>query len=201
MKILKITWFLPLLLFCKAIYAQTDSSATVKSADKWVKSHIWAENLKMQPSPSINNVEFEKQYKANKAMWDKAFQFLGDSKLATLPPGKYTIDGDNVYAMIVLGAPKKLEDAKWESHRKYIDLHYVISGKIKLGVAPVATAKVTEPYDESKDIAHYTAEGKYLIASPKEFFLFFPQDAHRPDIKVDGVDSLKKLVIKIKYKE
>ncbi len=201
MKTLKIGALLFLFFAAIATNAQTDSAAKVKVAVKWVKSHEWAKDLKIKPDPSINAVEFMKQYESDKALWSKVFAFLGDSKLATMAPGKYPIDGDNAYAMISSGPPKKLEDVKWESHRKYIDLQYVISGKIKLGMAPVAKATVTEPYSESRDAANYNIEGKYLTATPKEFFLFFPQDAHRPDIKVEGADSLKKLVIKIKYKE
>ena len=201
MKTLKIAALLFLFFAVTTVHAQTDSAAKVKAANKWVKSHEWAKDLEIKPDPSINSVEFMKQYESNKALWDKAFAFLGNSKLATMAPGKYPIDGDNAYAMISAGLPKKLEDVKWESHKKYIDLQYVISGKIKIGVAPVAKATVTEPYSENRDAANYNVDGKYLTATPKEFFLFFPQDAHRPDIKVDGADSLKKLVIKIRYKE
>lgn len=191
-----------LIIVAKLVTAQTaDSVATAKKANQWVKSRTWAKELKIKPDASINSVEFQKQYESNKALWNKVFRFLGDSKLATLAPGKYVIDGDNAYATITEGAPKKLEDVKWESHRKYIDLQYVIAGKIKIGVAPVSTATVILPYDETRDIANYTAEGEYYIATPAEFFLFFPQNAHRPDIKVSGYDTFKKLVIKIRYKE
>jgi len=183
------------------VQAQAGSTVDIDQANKWVESHVWAKDLKIKPDPSINAVEFEKQYKSNKELWDKAFAFLSDSKLATLAPGKYAIDGDEVYAIIADNEPKKPEDAKWESHRKYLDIQYVIAGKVKLGVAPIESAKVTEPYDETKDAAHYTADGKYLIATPDEFFLFFPQDVHRPDIKIDGYSTLKKLVIKVRYKE
>ncbi|MBS1520509.1 MAG: YhcH/YjgK/YiaL family protein [Bacteroidetes bacterium] len=201
MKTLKIITLLFLFFAATAVHAQPDSVSKVKAANKWVKSHEWAKDLKIKPDPSINSVEFMKQYESNKALWDKVFAFLGDSKLATMAPGKYPIDGDNAYAMISAGLPKKLGDVKWESHKKYIDLHYVISGKVKIGMAPVAKATVTEAYSESRDATNYNVDGKFLTATPKEFFLFFPQDAHRPDIKVDGADSLKKLVIKIKYKE
>jgi YhcH/YjgK/YiaL family protein len=177
-----------------------DSIAAIKKADKWVQSGVWSKSLKLKLHSSVNSVEFKRQYEANKELWDKVFKFLGDSKLGSLAPGKYPIDS-NAYASITEGAPKNLEDSKWESHRKYIDLQYVIAGKVKLGVSPISAATVTNPYDESKDAANYTAEGKYYIATPGEFFLFFPTDVHRPDIKVDGYDTLKKLVIKIRYKE
>jgi len=176
-----------------------DSTNTVKKARKWVKSGVWAPDLKIEPDKSVNSAEFKRQYEGNKAMWDKVFSFLNDSKLSTLAAGRYPIDGENAYATIAIGAPKNLEDVKWESHRKYIDLHYVILGKVQLGVCPLPLAQVTEPYDEKKDAAHYNANGKYYVATPQKFFLFFPYDVHRPDIKVKGFDTLKKLVIKIRY--
>lgn len=180
---------------------QTDSAAMIKKANKWVKSRVWAPELKITPDKSVNSAEFEKQYESNKAMWDKVFSFLSDSKISTLAPGRYPVDGDNAYATITSGPPKNREDVKWESHRKYIDLQYVIMGKVQLGVCPLPLAQVTEPYDETKDAAHYNAEGKYYTATPQKFFLFFPTDVHRPDIKVKGFDTLKKLVIKIRYQQ
>ncbi|HEY8784626.1 MAG TPA: YhcH/YjgK/YiaL family protein [Mucilaginibacter sp.] len=183
------------------IAQQSDSIAKVKKADKWVKSRAWAPNLKIKLDKSVNSIDFERQYESNKDTWDKVFKFLSDSKLATLAPGRYAVDDDKAYATIALGPPKNLEDAKWESHRKYIDLQYVIAGKVKLGVCPLSAAQVTEAYNEKKDAAHYNADGKYYVATPQNFFLFFPEDVHRPDIKVKGYDTLKKLVIKIRYQQ
>lgn len=181
--------------------ANAQNKDSVATARKWVKSRVWAKDLKLKIDPSVNSVEFERQYEANPALWDKVFKFLGDSKLATLAPGKYPIEGTEAYAMITAGAPKNIDDVKWESHRKFIDLQYVMAGKVKLGVTPVSSAKITAPFDETRDAANYTAEGKYYEATPEAFFLFFPQDAHRPDIKVDGYDTLKKLVIKVPYQK
>jgi YhcH/YjgK/YiaL family protein len=175
-------------------YAQTNE----KSAREWVNSKEWANGLSLNVAPSVDAQEFYKQYQANKAVWDKVFRFLKYHNLDTLAVGKHPIDGDNAYASITYGPSKTLDEAKWESHRKYIDLQYVIKGEEKIEVAPVNTATVITPYDETRDAANYTADGTYYIAMPGTFYLFFPQDAHRPNIKVDGYDLVKKLVIKIK---
>jgi len=194
--------FLMLVLAGNLLFAQQqDSAATAKKANKWVRSRVWAKDLKLKLHKSVNSAEFKKQYESNKDLWDKVFQFLGDEKLYTLNPGKYPIDGDNAYASVTFGLSKKIEDVKWESHRKYIDLQYVITGKVKLGVCPLYAARVTQPYNEAKDAANYTAKGKYYAATPQNFFLFFPDDVHRPDIRVKGYDTLKKLVIKIRHKQ
>jgi YhcH/YjgK/YiaL family protein len=181
------------------VMAQSDSNGK-NATDRWVKSKVWADGLKINVYHEVDATEFKKQYEANKATWDKVFKFLGDSsKLATLAPGKYPIDGKNAYASITYAPSKTFETSKWESHRKYIDLQYVINGEEKIGVVPISKAVVTEPYDEAKDVAHYSSDGTYYTATPGEFFLFFPADVHRPNIKVDGYDNVKKLVIKIIY--
>jgi biofilm protein TabA len=172
---------------------------TAASAKKWAKNRQWAGDLKLKLSSSTNYLEFAKQYQANKQYWDKAIAFLNDPKLDTLKPEKYAIDGDNVYATITDAPSKTFEQSAWESHRNYIDLQYVIRGKEKIGVASVTSATVIKPYDASRDAANYNADGQFYIATPGEFFLFFPGDAHRPNIKVEGYDTVKKLVIKIRY--
>ena len=114
-----------------------DTLWTQAKAEKWLKSNEWKNGLKLKPHPSINKVVFAQQYHKNKAEWDKAFAFLRDSALANMKPGKYTIDGTDVYATITEGPEKTFEQSAWESHRKYIDLQYVIKGKEKIGVAPM----------------------------------------------------------------
>jgi biofilm protein TabA len=197
LRIFRATVILLALSFAGRASAQTDS---LKMAHEWLKSKVWAKDLNIKVYKGINTLEFYRQYNRSKNVWDKVFAFLGDSKkLDTLKPGKYIIDGQNAYVMITDG-PEKTEDmVKWESHRKYIDLHYVIRGKEKIGRADVATATITQPYSDKSDAANYTADGKYYIATPAEFYLFFPSDAHRPNLHVDGYDTVKKLVIKIKY--
>ncbi len=194
----KLLLLLTFLSFTGSILAQGTAAWTEKTAAKWLQSKEWKNGLKLEVHPSVNKIIFAEQYHKNKAVWDKAFAFLRDSNLLTLKLGKYVIDGDNAYATITEAPSKTFEQSAWESHRKYIDLQYVIKGQEKIGVAPIATATIIKPYDDSRDAANYNAEGQYYIATPATFFLFFPGDAHRPNIKVDGFDLVKKLVIKIK---
>ena len=57
------------------------------------------------------------------------------------------------------------------------------------------------PYDASKDLVNYSGEGKFYTATPGTFFLFFPKDAHRPNVTPAGNKPDKKIVIKIRYTE
>jgi len=157
--------------------------------------------VQLKPHETINKTIFAIQYQLNKKYWDEAFAFLKNHNLETLAVGRYDIDGDNVYAMVTENPTKDLDSTKWESHQNYIDLHLVIKGEEKIGVAPVKNLTVTIPYDASKDLANYSGDGKFYTALPGTFFLFFPGEAHRPNITTNGNKPDKKLVIKIKYTE
>ena len=183
--------------------AQTskDIKMNRKTAQEWVDSRVWANGLKLNVHNSANIQEFAYQYQKNKPYWDKAFAYLKNTDLEALAPGRYNIDEGNVYAIVSEGPAKAVEEAKWESHRNFIDIQHVIRGKEKMGIAPLSKAKVTEPYNDAKDIAFHSVPdkaGKYYIAEPGTFLIFFTGDAHRPAIRVEGSDVVKKVVIKIR---
>jgi biofilm protein TabA len=181
-----------------ATQAATAEAWTPKKADKWFRSRVWANGLKLNVQESVDKVEFAKQYTANKAAWDKAFAYFRDTNLEELPVGKYPIDGDNVTAAVTDNPTKEYADTKWESHRKYIDMQYVVRGAEKMGQVPLAAATVTKPYDEARDVANYSAEGPQYEAKPGTIYIFFPQDVHRPNIKAPGFDKDKKVVVKVR---
>ena len=180
-------------------FSQTTALKTgsKRAAEKWFRAKVWSDDVHMKPHKSIDVEEFAKQYRRNKATWDKAFAFLKDNDLQNLAVGKYHIDGDNAFATITQDSTKDFDKTKWESHRKYLDFQSVISGEEKIGVCPIENATVTKSYDKKRDAANYTATGKIYKAVPGTFFIFFPGDAHRPAITPGGNELDKKLVIKI----
>ena len=175
---------------------KTELSA--KQINKWYKEKSWLNGLPRLPHKSVNKVEFAKQYQANKMLWDKAFTYLRETDFANLKPGRYAIDGENLFAIVSEGFTKDLDKTMWEAHKNYQDIHFVISGKEKIGITPVASASISQEYDSTKDIAFYTSKGKYYLSDTNNFFIVFTQDAHRPGVKAEGSDTVKKVVIKIK---
>jgi len=170
---------------------------TAAKADKWFADHKYLDGLKLVPAPSTNKIEFAKQYSANKAVWDKVFAYLKNTDLDVLPVGKYAIEGTAATVAVTDNPTKEYEKTAWESHRKFIDLQYAITGAEKMEAAPITSLQVTEPYLDAKDVAHYQGTGTQYEARQGTFFLFFPADGHRVNIKADGADHDKKIVIKI----
>lgn len=186
-----------------SVAGQSATPESARAAKKWMRHGAWRKGLHVKPSPSINATEFYTQYHKHKDWWDKAFAFLNRSDLASLAPGTYPIVGKDVYASISEYVPKDIDKSQWESHRKYADIQSVITGKEKIGKSPVAQLTVTRPYNPNSDGANYTGPGKYYIAKPGTFFIFFPGDGHRPGLKTSPSDTshVKKLVIKMRVSD
>ena len=178
----------------------TSNVASNEKTDQWYKNQEWLKGLKLTPHESINQAEFSKQYHKNATWWDEAFEFLKSQDLNQLAPGKYIIDSNNVIATVSEATPKGKDSTNWEAHRNFNDLQYIIKGKAKMGIASISDpgAKVTVPYTLADNETFSVDEGKYYDAEPGTFFIFSPQEIHRPAFKVDGYDTIKKIVIKVR---
>jgi len=193
------------LLFAILVQAANNSityGAGNKQAKKWLNSRVWAGGVSLKAHPSANAVEFQREYLANKASWDKVFTWLKENDPETVAVGKYVLDSANVTFTVTEGpSVRAFEKTKWEAHQKFVDLQYIAKGKEKMGIGPMSKAKVLTPFDEKKDIGFYEledADSKYIVAEPGTFLLFFPSDAHRPNIQIEGCDAVKKIVFKVK---
>jgi YhcH/YjgK/YiaL family protein len=197
----RLVLFLQLILITVTENAQTNNTWTKGNATQWCNSRAWASTMKLQVYKDVNTIDFANQYHKNKTAWDKAFAYLSNHKLDTISAGKYYLMGDTVFVTVSDNKPKTFEETKWEAHKKYIDIQYVAKGKEKMGVASFSKATEIEPYNDKKDVGFYSmpeSECKYYVAQPDTFLIFFPSEAHRPNIRIDGIDADKKIVIKIK---
>lgn len=184
------------LLLCMTTSAQT---LKPKVAQKWVKSKVWSNGWNIAADKSVNAVEFANQYAKNKELWDDMFRFLAENDLNTLPLGNHIISKDRCWATVSEYTPKSIEKGNIESHKKFIDLQYVLRGNEKMGIAK--RAHVKKEYNPNRDVAFWTSDHiTYFPATNTSFFLFFPGDIHQPSVQTDG-DTLqsRKIVIKIEY--
>jgi YhcH/YjgK/YiaL family protein len=173
---------------------------SIKKIDKWFNAKEWSYGWTVTPDASVNKREFAISYFKNKERWENAFKFFKNNDLSKLEVKRYDIDGDNLFATVSEYLSKNEESANFEAHRKYIDIQYVVSGKEIMNIAPLSSQKeIIVPYDNTKDIEFLTvAKVVDYKATPSNFFIFFPCDAHRPGLK-DGVNSpVRKVVIKLK---
>ncbi len=127
----------------------------------------------------------------------KGLLWLEKTDLDNIADGKYEIDGDNVYASVQTYETKV--DAKYESHRKYIDIQYMIDGEERIGVTDLSNCISCVEYDEERDLEFYNIkiEEEYLALDKGQFLIFYPHDAHKPSISKDEKKKVKKVVVKV----
>lgn len=127
----------------------------------------------------------------------KALIHLSKTNFENVEPGKYEIEGDEIFLIVSEYNTKPFSAAKWEAHKKYIDIQFMIHGKEKMGFADTSKMVVIEPYDDERDYVILKGEGNYLIAEEKHFAIFFPGDAHVPSVAVNIPKQVKKVVVKV----
>ena len=177
-----------------------DSQVTSSTdAKKWYDEGTWRQGWTVDADKSLDLTEFFKRYSANPERWNKAFHFLATTDLNSKSPGRYELDEKDVFAIVDEYVGKEPEDTRFEAHQVYADIQYVVRGREYIGLMPLDSAEVVVPYDEEKDIKFLrTNENNYQLADSARFFIFFPDDAHRPGTKITSGEKVKKIVVKVK---
>ena len=129
---------------------------------------------------------------------NKAFSYLKSTDFNVHLPGKYEIDGDNVFVIVAEYQTKDESEGKPESHKKYIDVQYAVKGSELIGYAPLVNQEISEPYNEENDIVFYKTKCSFLELSEGMFAIFYPDDIHLPGIKVGEKILVKKVVVKVR---
>ncbi len=127
----------------------------------------------------------------------KGFEWLKSQDLENIEPKKYIIDGDDVWANVQEYETK--DDAKYETHRKYIDIQYMIQGREFVGVTDKINCTTCDEYNPESDLEFMDINVKedYQILNEGDFLVFFPTDAHKPSINPDEKSKVKKVIVKV----
>ncbi len=128
-----------------------------------------------------------------------AFEFLGKGGFDQ-GASRIEIDGSRLFALPQTYTPKALAEGRFEAHRRYADIQYVISGAEMMGYAPLEALAVETPYDGEKDIEFYHKPEAFsrLVVAGGSFAVFYPQDGHMPGIRIGDADgAVQKVVMKV----
>lgn len=140
-----------------------------------------------------------RDYGKIKELNEIAYNFI-TKEAANAPLGRHELGG-GVYANIEEYQTKPRSAGRYEAHRRYIDIQYIILGEELITLAPLdqVVHSVLNPYDSGKDIAFYQRDDdgvdNYLTAG--DFLIIGPATAHMPQIMVNGRQTVRKCVVKV----
>ncbi len=129
-----------------------------------------------------------------------AFEFFFKQKTASAIPSGDWSDGVWTYAKVEEYQTKT--ESKYEAHRKYIDIQYMIKGEELIGVCDKSDCKTCTAYSDSNDIEFFDCkkEDTWQKLREGDFLVLFPNDAHKPSICISSPNIVKKVVVKISMK-
>ena len=124
---------------------------------------------------------------------------LNEDSVCNAAPGRYEVDGENLFYNVDEYETKPIEEGRFEIHRKYLDIQYIVSGAECIGVAPLEGLTEETPYDGETDLAFYDSSPTMTRLNLKQgmFAIFWPNEPHMPGRSIDKAVTVKKIVVKI----
>ena len=112
---------------------------------------------------------------------------------------KYVIDGDNVFASVMSYTTAPATEKKFELHRKYIDIQYIVSGNEIIGGASEKVLSATD--GEGTDIEFFSIPERYdeIRLSAGDLAIILPPEPHAPGLADGQPTKVKKIVVKVLY--
>lgn len=152
----------------------------------------------------IDSLSHSADYLGLHPLFPAAFEYLRHFDPAT-PDGKYELDGKRLYAMVQRYDTAPEAAKAWEAHRVYADIQYIVSGREKIGYAPVEELESSIAYNDLKDMEKFTGEkaihAVMNLLSAGNFAVYLPQDGHKPGCAVEQPEPVVKVVIKVRLKD
>lgn len=151
---------------------------------------------------SIRNAD---NYKGISPELDKALKFIQEQEdnMSSLSD-RTDIDSDRAYALRQEYVIKPVENAVWEHHKRYLDIHLLLKGEELIRQADASTVDDWTAFDEKSDSAtgkHQHGNSISLYLQPGYFTILFPEDAHMARCAEDKPCHVQKIVIKVRNKE
>lgn len=119
--------------------------------------------------------------------------YILHENLKALPMGKTEIYGDKIYVNKMELETECIEDAVFESHKKYIDIHIDLIGSECIGFTE-EEIQIKKAYDEEADVVLYAKQQKLdykFDLSNSKCLVFMPGEKHMPGIKIGNKKVLK----------
>ncbi len=130
---------------------------------------------------------------------ERAMEYLADTDFTTLQDGRYPIEGDEIYAIVMSYDTEPEDVRRFEAHRKYLDVQFILDGREIIYWAPVEELSPEGEYSDEKDIVFLSGETRArLQLTPGSFALFYPEDAHKPNCAWDAPQRARKAVVKVR---
>jgi YhcH/YjgK/YiaL family protein len=148
----------------------------------------------------LDRLEHAMMYRSVGARVSAALNYLRRTDFSKLPEGRHELEGDRLFAVVRRYRTRAVQEARWEAHRHYLDVQYVVEGAERMGYAPLRDGlPVREPYNAATDLVFYDVRGDLFEVTAGGLAIFSPHDVHAPGLAAGEppvVGDVLKVVVK-----
>ena len=146
----------------------------------------------------VDHIKNRAKYYALGTGYRMALDFFAGYDAREARKADIPLDDERVFVKVRPMMSKLRENASYEAHNLYTDIHYVAGGVEEIGYAERSTLTEGE-YDAKKDMVTLSDGGQYLTLPEGCFMITQPQDAHKPALAPNGESKmLIKLIAKVR---
>ncbi len=133
---------------------------------------------------------------------DEAIEYIKGLSVTQTDVGKKEVVNDYFYYSVQQYETRSESEltVELESHRKYIDVQFIVSGEEIMNVSDVSGLTLSTAYDEEKDIMMWEAPSRMMSVLLKQgnYIVLYPENAHRVVSVKSGSNQVLKIVGKVK---
>lgn len=146
----------------------------------------------------LDHIDNLNNYKHYGSILVRALEYIRNTDFSQLEDITYEVEGRDLFFFIQSYETRESNETP-ESHQKYIDIQYMISGTEVMGVGQLDTMTEEVEAKPQNDVWFHRGPMDFITMSEGMFAVFFPNDAHAPCISpAAGKHPVRKCVFKIR---
>ena len=95
------------------------------------------------------NISIAEKYNYLEEKFTRAYKWLAETDIKSLPEGSYPIWGDKVIANVQEYTTKLPSEGLFETHKKFFDIQYMVTGEEQFGVCKLEGLKLCESHEDN----------------------------------------------------
>lgn len=131
---------------------------------------------------------------------EAAIKYLSGLAVSEADAGKRVDVDEKFYYNVQSYDTKHASQCEFESHRKYVDIQIMVSGKERMDLADISRLSLKEVYNEERDVMYWKVPTRMsrttLLAG--DCIVLYPETAHRGAQNCDDVEHVLKIVGKVR---
>lgn len=130
----------------------------------------------------------------------RALSAFAAQNIADKAPGRYELEGDQMFCLVQDATPRSVADSQAEAHQRYADIQIPLSASERFGFSlPQTNLAACDDQLESRDLAFYPTPANefFMDVAPGSFVVFLPTELHRPCVTIGDTTKFRKVVIKV----